>query len=635
MITQRKNPPIPWSLIVLFFLISISVLIAGFFYFNYNKRHLLSEKQIELSAIADLKIRQITQWRLERIGNANFLAENTLLVEWINKFLHKSTDKLIRGNILKSLKSLTDNFDYSNILLMDPSGKVILAYPSQDSVAGDHLNHLLPEIIRNRIVVLTDLHKPGSVSSAHLDLIVPLIDHNVNDTIVIGLLTLRVDPQKILYPLIQSWPTPSKSAETLLLRRDSNEVVFLNELRHLKNTELMLRKSVDTKNLPAAMAVRGIEGTVDGIDYRDVPVVAAMKKVPATPWFMVAKIDRDEVFYDLTTQMRMVIIIMVLFILTIGLFLVFLWWNQRARFYQEKYETELDHLALIKHFDYILKFANDIILLTDKDLIIVEANDRALEVYMYTRKEFIGMKLEKIIAKNTLSRLSEKINMVDEDESSTFEAYHRRKDDTIFPVEISSRLVNIEGSKYYQMIGRDITERKYSEDTLKESEAKFRKIFEESPFPMLMAGKDFTVLRANLAFCNMIGYDDEELKTLTFKNFTHPDHISGDEIALMRLVAEEITVYQTEKRYIRKEGSVIWCLTTVNIIRNNKGEVQFFLVMVDDITFRKNAEVALEKSYSLVKATLESTADGILVVDSLGKNCAVQSKIYRNVENPE
>jgi PAS domain S-box-containing protein len=415
----------------------------------------------------------------------------------------------------------------------------------------------------------------------------------MNDTLILGLLALRIDPKKILFPLIQSWPTQSKSAETLLLRRDGDEIVYLNQLRHLKNTELILKKPVSTEKLPTAMAIRGITGTIDGIDYRNVPVVAAMKKIPGTLWFMVAKIDRDEVFSVLNEQMRMVNIILVLFILSIGLFLGFIWWNQRVRFYREKYETELNRLALVKHFDYILKFANDIILLIDEDLNIVEANDRALESYMYTRDEFIGMKLEKIRAPETLSQLSEQIKNINENESATFETFHRRKDNTIFPVEISSRVVNIEGSKYYQSIGRDITERKSVENTLKESEEKFRKIFEESPFSMVMTGKDFGIIRANFSFCKMIGYQEEELKSFTFRSFTHPDNINGDEISLIRLIACEIPIYHTEKRYICKDGSIIWGSTTVSIIHNNKGEVQFFLAMVEDITSRKKVQTEL------------------------------------------
>ncbi len=334
--------------------------------------------------------------------------------------------------------------------------------------------------------------------------------------------------------------------------------------------------------------------------------------------------------------MRMVFIIIILFILTLGLALgISIGGTSVSAFIVASILQSSNRLALVKHFDYILKFANDIILLIDSDLNIIEANDRALETYKYTKEEFIGMKLEKIRAPDTLHQLSEQLRNVNENESATFETEHIRKDKSTFPVEVSSRLVNIEGSDYYQTIGRDITERKSVENTLKESEEKFRKIFEESPFCMVMTAKDFSILKANMAFCKMIGYEESELKAFTFRNITHPDHIAGNELGLMRLVAGEMETYNTEKRYIRKDETIIWGSTTVSIIRNNKEEIQFFLVMVEDITSRKNAEEELERSFSLIKATLESTEDGIIVVDSVGKIVQYNQKFIEMWNIPE
>jgi PAS domain S-box-containing protein len=317
--------------------------------------------------------------------------------------------------------------------------------------------------------------------------------------------------------------------------------------------------------------------------------------------------------------MTMIIIIIILFILTAGLLLGIIEWNENARFYREKYETELDHLALRKHFDSILKLANDIIFLTDRNMVIIEANDRAAEVYQRDRNELIGMSLTKIRAPGALKDLEEENRMIDEIGYATYETTHIRKDGTIIPLEISARKVEIEGVKYFQSICRDITERKFAEETLRESEERFRKIFEESPFSIAMAGKDLGIIRANSAFCKMLGYTEDELKTFTLKDFTHHDNIPGGDVSMLRLVAEEIPVYHTENRYLRKDKSIIWGSTTISIIRNNNDEVQYFLAMIEDITLRKKAETDLEKSFSLLKATLESTADGILVVDGKGK----------------
>ncbi|HZY25370.1 MAG TPA: PAS domain S-box protein, partial [Bacteroidales bacterium] len=560
--SAKRRPPSSGPLLILFIVITLVSVTSGIIYYNYQKKSLLNEKQLELSAISYLKIHQISQWRAERIGDGKFLGGNILFVSKILEYLQNKSNVKLKSDVIQSLKSLTENHDYKSVILLDKSGKVIIAYPGEDTVMGDRMKSVLSFILKQHTVFLTDLHKSEQANFVHLDMIVPLINQSQNDTLVVGLLALRIDPEQVLYPLIKSWPASSRSAETLLVRKDGDEIVYLNKLKNLNNSELVLKKPVSSKNLPAAMATRGETSVIDGIDYRNVHVVASMNKVPETSWYMVAKMDRDEILSELTSQMKMISAIIILIIITAGSLLGFLFRNQRVAYYREKYENELNRLALVKHFDYILKYANDIILLIDEDWNIVEVNDCALDYYQYTRDELIGMKVENIRTPETRLDLSENLHMLDEKGYSTFETVHMRKDKTTFPVELSSRVVMIEGRKYYQSIGRDITDRKRIEKTLKESEDKFRKIFEESPFSMLMTDKDFAILRANSTFCKFIGYTEDELKTNTFRFFTHPEYIEKDEISLLKLTAGEIPIYHIEKRYVRKDSSFIWGSTT-------------------------------------------------------------------------
>ncbi|MDP4222584.1 MAG: PAS domain S-box protein [Bacteroidota bacterium] len=619
MISHRQKPVTPWLLIVLFIIISASSILLGYFYYKSQKKRLLTDKIVELSAIADLKVRQIAQWRNERLSDAVLLGENGAFIAELSEFIHAKDSTSLLPEITANLKAVTKNLNYKSLFLLDSVGKIRALYPLQDTLAADNLKKLLPELIDNREGILTDIQKNDKESFSHLDLVIPLVDSLRSKSNIFGLLSLRIDPQEILYPLIKDWPVPSKTAESLLVRQDGEELVYLNELRFKKNSALVLRKSISEARLPEAMAFRGIEETIDGVDYRGASVVAAMKKVPGSPWYMVAKIDHNEVFSTLNEQMTMIIIIIILFILTIGLLLGIIEWNENARFYREKYEAELDHLALRKHFDSILKYANDIIFLTDRNMNIIEANDRAAEAYQRERDELLGMNLAEIRAPGAAESLEKEKKVLDEIGFATYETMHVRKDGTLLPVEISARKVEIEGVKYFQSICRDITERKNAEQILRESEERFRKIFEESPFSIAMAGKDLGIIRANSAFCKMLGYKEEELKAHSLKKFTHPDYANKDDVALLQLIAEEIPVYHTENQYICKDHSVIWGSTTISIIRNNRDEVQYFLAMIENITLRKKAETELEKSFSLLKATLESTADGILVVDGKGK----------------
>jgi PAS domain S-box-containing protein len=593
MISHRQRPATPWLLIVLFIIISASSILLGFLYYKSQKARLLKDKNLELSAIADLKVSQIAQWRNERLSDAVLIGENAPFIKLLYEYLHSKNNEKLRGEIRASLKSITRSNEYKNVLLIDSLGIVRGYYPNKDTIMGDRLKTLFPDLLKLESGILADLHRTSNVSYIHLDLVIPLINSWQKDSTVFGLLAIRVDPKEILYPLVQVWPVPGKTTESFLVRQEGDEILYLSELRFKKNSELELRKSLSEEKLPEAMAVRGIEGTLDGVDYRGASVLAAMRKVPGSPWYMVAKISHSEVFTALNDQMTMIVIIIILFIVTFGLVLGTIEWNENARFYREKYETELDHLALRKHFDYILKYANDIILLTDRNMLIIEANDRAFEAYQRERNELIGMSLVKIRAPSAVKEFENESRILDEKGYSTYETVHVRKDGTLMPVEISARKVEIEGVKYFQSICRDITERKYAEETLRESEERFRKIFEESPISIAMTGKDLAIIRANSAFCKMLGYREEELKSVTIRSFTHPDYIAGDDISLLRLVGEELPVYHTENRYIRKDKSVIWGSATISIIRNNNDEVQYFLVMIEDITLRKIAESEL------------------------------------------
>jgi PAS domain S-box-containing protein len=152
------------------------------------------------------------------------------------------------------------------------------------------------------------------------------------------------------------------------------------------------------------------------------------------------------------------------------------------------------------------------------------------------------------------------------------------------------------GGKCYGRVWyfRDLTERKQAEAALRESEEKFRKVFEEGPLGMVMtSGSNAQFLMANAAFCQMLGYTEAELKRLTFVDVTHPDHRPADVEGVSRMWAGQIPRYQTEKRYLKKNGETFWGALTAAAIRGEDGTPLYHLAMIEDITARKQAEAAL------------------------------------------
>ena len=139
-------------------------------------------------------------------------------------------------------------------------------------------------------------------------------------------------------------------------------------------------------------------------------------------------------------------------------------------------------------------------------------------------------------------------------------------------------------------ISHDITERKEAEEIIQENEERFRKIFEEGPLGMVIVNSSMHFERANTAFCNMIGYSEQELRSLTFKEITHPDHLEADIKNIQKLFLGKISLYQTEKRYISKNNVIIWASLTTTAVRNANGDFMYFLSMIEDITERKKDE---------------------------------------------
>ncbi|MDD5361930.1 MAG: PAS domain S-box protein [Ignavibacteria bacterium] len=174
----------------------------------------------------------------------------------------------------------------------------------------------------------------------------------------------------------------------------------------------------------------------------------------------------------------------------------------------------------------------------------------------------------------------------------------KRKNKTYAYVMDSGYIVRNENGEPVRFIGSlmDFSERKISEEALRYSESRFRKIFEESPFAIALVNIDFGFEKVNPEFCKMMGYSEEDLKTLTFKEITHPEYLEHDLFNISLLLKDEIPIYLTEKKYLTKENKIRWGEVRVSVIRNNTGNFQYFLVMIEDITDKKRAEESVRES---------------------------------------
>lgn len=463
---SQRNTKTLRNLIAVFLFLSIGIGLLGYLFYTDQQKKVRDLREKELAAVADLKVGEISRWRKERLADATVLFKTPFFASHIQQLIREPADAETQHALLGWMTSIKDIYDYRSVVLFDGTGTLLLSTDRDEKISGPHTQQLVHDALQSRKVLLTDFHRSEKTGDISIGLLVPVIDAENSRAMTIGMFLFLIDPGQFLYPLIQTWPSPSKTAETLLVRREGEEVVFLNELRHQKDTALLLRLPLAQKTLPAAMAVLGKEGIVSGVDYRGVPVLAALKAVPDSPWFIVAKIDQKEIYAFYSLRFRLIPILIFSLIAGAGLVIVAMWRYQQSEFYRRQYETEAERLLFAQRYEYLTKHANDIILLTDKAGKILDANKRASAFYGYSYDELLRLNLRDLRTSATRPHLNGQMKSVEALNGLIYETEHQRKDGSAFPVEDSSRVMEVGGNKYYQHIIRDISERKENEKRL-------------------------------------------------------------------------------------------------------------------------------------------------------------------------
>ena len=455
---------IRWVLLV-FVILTGGIGTAGYRYYRGQQELIKRDIQNELSAVAGLKLHQIVSWRSERLADATFVSRDLLLAGMVDRWLKGAAPEHTRGEVLAWMTGLREAYGYDDVLLLDRELRIRLSVRPNSERLVPEVMRLAKQVLRTNKPLLTDLHR-SRAGTIHLDLLAPLLVPGGRGPHCVGLLLKKIDPYQFLYPLIQTWPTPSRTAETLLVRREGDSVLYLNELRHRKDTAMALRVPIGNIRLPAVMAVLGREGISSGHDYRNVAVLAAVRHIPDSSWSLIAKVDEAEIYAPIHERARLTGLLVLLLTLAGAAAVGFLWRHQSAQFYQGQYKSELERRALTEHCGYLTRYANDLILLSDEEGRILEANDRAVAVYGYPREELLGLNRRNLRTPEAQANAGSLLKRLEQENGLVYETTHRRKDGTAFPLEVSSRLIQIDGKRFQQSIARDISERKRAEEAL-------------------------------------------------------------------------------------------------------------------------------------------------------------------------
>jgi PAS domain S-box-containing protein len=474
---EKASLPVskPRHLIAAFIALALVVPLLGYAVIRLESQRIRDAAFSDLNAIADLKTSQIESWLHERWNDADALSANDSLIDDLDQWLH-TRDGSAGERVVKRLQVFKDLYRH-DIQLLDPEGRRLLAPEGQPDTLDTVRQTLLATAPHTGQIQVSDLYR-DKLGQIRLDYAVPLVKRGEDPPRRVAVAVMRTPVESFLFPLIQSWPTPSPSAETLIFRREGNNILFLNELRHRKGTALSFRLPLDTPGLPAAIAIRsgGKAQAMEGIDYRGIPVLTAIRPVLGTSWLLLAKADRDEVLRPLHHLVFWISLVALAAIAAIAAAVILLW-------RREERAHRLELVAQSAEKDRLLKLFYDL--------------------------PFIGM-----------------------------------------------AIVSAAGKRW---------------------------------------------LHANDRLCEILGSPLEELQETTWEQLAEPDDPTAGRTLSQRVMAGEMDGYQMEKRFVRKNGSVVDTSIDVKSVHHEDGSVEYLVATVEDITERKLAEVALRESQSDMK----------------------------------
>lgn len=480
----------PNRLLLIFFSLAMVAPLVSIGIVKVYEPQIERDAYADLQTIVDLKAEQIELWLTERHSDAETLAMSQALIERIVNLKH-DTNEHLRQLIRNRLEAVRQAYSYESVLLMDTKSQPLLTLGESHELTPI-TRRLVSAALQTRQIQSSDLFLDER-GEARLDMVVPLVHDGMSDEVE-AVVVLRADLEQFLVPLVGKWPGRSPSAETLLVRKEGENITYLNKLRHAWSygATAPQRQSLAAKeDLPGAIAAReGQRGMASGTDYRGEPVIAVYRPISGSGWQLLAKIDHSEVLAQLWTLVFWVSVVILIAMATVGVML-FLLWRQQQRAHQ---------LALIVR---------------------TAEQDRLLK-YFY-ELPFIGMAI-------------------------------------------------------------------ISPDTRR-------------------------WLRFNNQLCEMLGYSREELAEKSLVETTYPADMEKDSADLERVLRGESEGYATNKRFIRKDGSIVMANMDVKCVHSNNGKVHYVVTMIRDVTEQERQKAEILAARSQLQATLDAIPDLLFELD--------------------
>jgi len=480
---------------------TIPILIVSSTAYNSGKKA-LNERVVEkLTSIADLKKTQLSTWLQERIVDIGVLSTNKSLeisfsnLLYLRKAFHtigrmkeSEIGKVYYKRLSEYLGELKGKFIYCDeISILDvENGEIAISTNESNIGLVDFDYKYYLNVLENQGIPFKDIHYSDYTKQIGMTIFGTMKRTDpitMEETEVInGIVLIRVNTKDSIEQLIQDWPNKGETGETLLVRREGDKLIFLNNTRHLSGTALKM--SITAKLLvPESFMLDAMEeGIIKAFDYRGVDVLLAFRYIPQLKWGLIVKQDTSEAFMpimELKNQVitlaivSVVIIVIIVFILAHGITHPILQLEESYAGLEQKIRQRTAQLRESEEkYRESINLANDAIFTLDADSAqIVDSNKKAEEITGYSRHELSKKKIWEIVPEYDRERTKQLWLTIKATGSGMLDNIdYQHIDGRLTPTSISASVIEYGKKKTIQWICRDITERKRMELQLIQAE---------------------------------------------------------------------------------------------------------------------------------------------------------------------
>jgi PAS domain S-box-containing protein len=568
-----------------------------------------TQHAVQLQAVAELRAKQVSDWLADRLSQARFARSSSVWAGLYRKW-RETGDVALRDQLVDRLVELRKAFGDRTVVVVDDRGEIVAGEQDADLTTQPALRAAALKAMASGEVGHTGIYTvAGNPATTWLDVVAPLVAGGAPAKAAV---VLRLDPQDFLLPMLQSWPVPTRTASSLLVRREADMIV---------GSFGRSPRPVSTPDLLAGRAIRGeipFGEAAQGLDFRGNRVFGVVRPVPGTDWFLVAKIDLAEVHAGALRDSVWIVAAGALALLGSAL-LTLLMRDRRAleaaRTAQGEKDGRLRALALMQA---IAEGSSDAIFAKDRDGRYILCNRQAAHMFGEPAEQVLGKDdLALFPAAQANDLMSNDAQVMSSNRIGTFEEEVNTPEGTRTVLatkgplrDDAGRVVGLFG------ISRDITERKRAEAALQQSETTNRTLLEAMADGMFVAQQHRFVF-ANPALPRMLGYADDFIDQ-PFSAVVAPEFLEAwTERFDQRIGTGVEPSGHYEVQFLKRNGrDRLW--VELRATRYQYRGRPAVLGLVRDISERRLADKELRAVSELVQAVEDSVLDHMAVLDEQG-----------------